>query len=100
VLQLRKKQISLIDTPYYYCASRCVWRSFLCGENKFMGQSYGHCFGGGAEKRLLFLSSIFAINICAYAVSRSYQRLATEKSYVFCGQSQTRHAKRYCLHFD
>jgi hypothetical protein len=31
--QSRKSQISLIDTLYYHCVSRCVRQSFLCGTN-------------------------------------------------------------------
>ncbi|MGS2720738.1 transposase [Paraglaciecola aestuariivivens] len=67
----RKSQISLIDTPYYHCVSRCVRRSFLCGEDKLSGQNYAHR-RTWVENRLLFLASVFAIDICAFAVMSNH----------------------------
>ncbi len=38
----RASQISLQDTPYYHCVSRCVRRSYLCGQDSLTGRSYEH----------------------------------------------------------
>ena len=69
--QARKNQISLIDTPYYHCVSRCVRRSFLCGTDSYSGQSYEHR-RGWVEKRLLLLSSVYSISLCAFAVMSNH----------------------------
>jgi hypothetical protein len=58
--QARKRLISLIDTPFYHCVSRCVRRSYLCGVDDYSGQNYEYR-RGWVEERLLYLSSVFAI---------------------------------------
>ena len=67
----RKEQISISDTPYYHVVSRCVRRSFLCGTDLTTGKSYEHR-RSWIENRIRILSSIFDIEICAYAVMSNH----------------------------
>ncbi len=64
----RKDLINLATTPYYHCICRCVWRAFLCGEDHLTGKNYEHRKDWVVE-RLTELAGVFAIDICAYAVS-------------------------------
>lgn len=54
-------------TPYYHCIARCVRRAWLCGTDAYTGKNFDHRKEWLTE-RLRFAASIFAIDVCAYAV--------------------------------
>jgi len=72
----RHTQIDIHATPYYHCISRCVRRAFLCGTDRLSGQSFDHRKTWLVEL-LAELTSIFAVELCAYSVlSNHYHLLA------------------------
>ena len=69
--QPRKTLISLSDTPFYHCMSRCVRRAFLCGVDDYSGINYEHR-RDWLEYKLHRTADAFAIRLCAYAVMNNH----------------------------
>ncbi len=95
----RNNQISLADTPYYHCVSRCVRRAFLCGRDALSGKNYDHRKQWIVDK-LAQLSSVFAIDICAYAVmSNHYHVVLRVNAETVLGWSDDEVIARWCQLF-
>jgi len=67
----RQTIVSLEDTPYYHCCSRVVRKAFLCGIDNSTGDNFEHR-REWVDSRILELATIFAIDICAYAVMSNH----------------------------
>ncbi|QFU23552.1 transposase [Shewanella eurypsychrophilus] len=70
----RSTLVSIEDTPFYHCISKCVRQSWLTGVDKFTGKSYEHR-RDWVESRILELAEVFAIDVAAYAVMSNHLHL-------------------------
>ncbi len=69
--QARSSLVSLNDTPYYHCVSRCVRRAFLCGYDIHSQTDYEHR-REWLEAKLHEVANVFSIKLCAYAVMSNH----------------------------
>ncbi len=70
----RYRQVSVEDTPYYHCISRCVRRAFLCGSDPLTGFNFEHRRQWIVD-RIKLMCSVFAIDLCAYAVMNNHYHI-------------------------
>jgi len=76
--------VSLSDTPYYHCVSRCVRRAFLCGYDNYSKTDYEHR-RQWLEDKLHFVASAFSIKLCAYAVMSNHYHVVL---HIRCDQAE------------
>ncbi|MCP4488126.1 MAG: transposase, partial [Gammaproteobacteria bacterium] len=92
----RNTLIALADTPFYHVSARCVRQAFLCGIDHYSGRNYEHRRQWVVD-RIRLLSSLFAIDVCSYAIMSNHYHLVLKLCpEQFDGQSDNQIMDRWC----
>ena len=67
----RRDIVANDEIGVYHCIARCVRRAFLCGVDPITGNDYEHR-KQWIRDRLEHLASVFAIEVCGYAVMSNH----------------------------
>ena len=70
----RREIVPSDEVGVYHCTARCVRRAFLCGVDPLTGNDYEHR-KDWIDQRLEKLASVFAIDICGYAIMSNHLHL-------------------------
>ena len=100
VTYARQSLVSLQDTPYYHCVARCVRRAWLWDFDRYADRNYSHRKAWVVE-RIAKLTSIFAIDVCAYAIMSNHYHLVLHVDRVRAsGWTQQEVVERWSLLFN
>lgn len=70
----RAQLVSLMDTPWYHCVTRCVRRAWLCGVDPYDGQDYSHRRQWVVD-RMNLLTEAYSIEVASYAIMCNHYHL-------------------------
>lgn len=70
----RREQLDFENGGFCHLTARCVRQMFLCGKDYETGKDYSHR-KSWIEKRLLFLTSIFSVELFGYAIMENHYHL-------------------------
>ena len=97
--QARGEYLAPGEVQVVHAVQRCVRQAFLCGKNKYTGQSFEHR-REWIRERLEFLASVFGIDCLTYTVlSNHLHVILRSRPDIVNGWSDEEVAKRWCRLF-